>query len=101
MRRSTIALAIVSAAPIFCKAQVPIDSISYEGLSQGFWGIHVTPDTIFLGADFSGNVHYSDHTGTILGSLPSGYDFNHGLIASRTLTYWPRTSPQAVQGSLK
>ncbi len=80
MRRSTIALAIVSAAPIFCKAQVLIDSISYEGLNQGFWGIHVTPDTIFLGADFSGNVHYSDHTGTILGSLPSGYDFNHGLI---------------------
>ncbi|MBK9147502.1 MAG: T9SS type A sorting domain-containing protein [Flavobacteriales bacterium] len=78
MRLATIAL--VSAAPLCCSAQVLIDSISYEGLNQGLWGIHVMPDTIFLGADFSGSVYYSDHDGNLLGSLPTGYDFNHGLI---------------------
>jgi hypothetical protein len=61
-------------------AQILVDSIPYPGISQGFWGIHVNPDTIFLGADFSGNIHFSDHAGTILGQLPTGYDFNHGLI---------------------
>ena len=78
MRLATIAL--ISAAPLCSNAQVLIDSISYEGLNQGLWGIHVTPDTIFLGADFSGSVYYSDHDGNLLGSLPTGYDFNHGLI---------------------
>lgn len=61
-------------------AQVLVDSIPYPGISQGFWGIHVNPDTVFLGADFSGNIYFSDHDGVIIGQLPTGYDFNHGLI---------------------
>jgi hypothetical protein len=60
--------------------QTVVDSIPFPGISQGFWGIHVNADTIFLGADFSGSIYFSDPSGTILGQLPSGYDFNHGLI---------------------
>jgi len=60
--------------------QTLVDSIPYPGISQGFWGIHVNPDTIFLGADFSGSIYYSDHQGTILGQLATGFDFNHGLV---------------------
>lgn len=66
--------------PISADGQVLMDSIPYPDISQGFWGIHVNPDTIFLGADFSGNIYFSDHDGVILGQLPTGHDFNHGLI---------------------
>lgn len=63
------------------QAQTLYDSIPYPGqLNLGLWGIHVTPDTIFLGADASGAIYYSDHDGNLLGNLPSGYDYNHGLI---------------------
>lgn len=61
-------------------AQTLVDSIPYPALSQGFWGIHVTADTIFLGADFSGNIYFSDHAGNILGQQATGLDFNHGLV---------------------
>lgn len=63
-----------------CRAQTLIDSIPYPGISQGFWGITVNPDTIFLGADFSGDIYYSDHDGNILGQQPTGFNFNHGLV---------------------
>lgn len=81
MRALPLALLL---APNALHAQVLVDSIPYPGISQGFWGIHVNPDTIFLGADFSGNIYFSDHDGTILGQLPTGYDFNHGLIRTAT-----------------
>ncbi|MBK9515376.1 MAG: T9SS type A sorting domain-containing protein, partial [Flavobacteriales bacterium] len=61
-------------------AQVLVDSIPYPGINQGFWGIHVDADTIFLGADFSGAIHFSDHEGTILGQVATDFDFNHGLV---------------------
>lgn len=63
-----------------CVAQTLIDSIPYPGISQGFWGIAVNADTLFLGADYSGDVYFSDHSGTILGQQPTGHTFNHGLI---------------------
>ncbi len=63
-----------------CTAQTLIDSIPYPGISQGFWGISVNPDTIFLGADFSGDIYFSDHGGNILGHQPTGHNFNHGLV---------------------
>jgi|GEM_PF-1011891 len=66
--------------PAAIHAQTLVDSIPYPGINQGFWGIHVNADTIFLGADFSGAIYFSDHEGTILGQLPTGYDFNHGLV---------------------
>ncbi|MBK9193613.1 MAG: hypothetical protein IPO17_01225 [Flavobacteriales bacterium] len=37
-------------------------------------------DTIFLGDDFSGDVYFSDHAGTILGQQTTGFDFNHGMV---------------------
>jgi hypothetical protein len=80
MRNFLPALLIILSPTVTAEAQVLVDSIPYPGISQGFWGIHVNPDTIFLGADFSGNIHFSDHSGTILGQLPTSYDFNHGLI---------------------
>lgn len=61
-------------------AQILLDSIPYPDISQGFWGIHVNADTIFLGDDFSGNIYFSDHDGNILGQQPTGFDFNHGLV---------------------
>lgn len=61
-------------------AQVLLDSIPYPGQGTGVWGIHVTADTIFLGSDFTGNIRFSDHSGTILSELPTGLDFNHGFI---------------------
>ncbi|MBK7103275.1 MAG: T9SS type A sorting domain-containing protein [Flavobacteriales bacterium] len=60
--------------------QVLVDSIPYPGISQGFWGIEVNADTIFLGADFSGDIYFSDHAGTIIGQRSTGFTFNHGLI---------------------
>ena len=66
--------------PSSIHAQTLVDSIPYPGISQGFWGIHVNPDTIFLGADFSGAIYFSDHEGTMLGQLATGFDFNHGLV---------------------
>ena len=77
MRALALALLLL---PTGLHAQLLVDSIPYPGINQGLWGIHVNPDTIFLGADFSGNIYFSDHSGTILGQLPTGYDFNHGLI---------------------
>lgn len=73
---SVLALACASMA----SAQVLVDSIPLPGISQSFWGIHVTPDTIFLGADFNGNVYFYDHDGAQLGTEPTGFTFNHGLI---------------------
>ncbi|MDQ3101418.1 MAG: T9SS type A sorting domain-containing protein, partial [Bacteroidota bacterium] len=62
-------------------AQTLIDSIPYPGqLSLNFWGIHVTADTIFLGADGPGAIYFSDHDGNLMGNLPTGYTYNHGLI---------------------
>ncbi|MCB0794823.1 MAG: T9SS type A sorting domain-containing protein [Flavobacteriales bacterium] len=61
-------------------AQSLIDSIPYPGLSAGLWGIHVTGDTVFLGADGPGDIYFSDHGGNIVGTLPTGFTYNHGLI---------------------
>ncbi|HPF91723.1 MAG TPA: T9SS type A sorting domain-containing protein [Flavobacteriales bacterium] len=62
------------------QAQVLVDSIPYPGVNQSFSGIHVTPDTIFLGADGPGNVVFSDHDGMLQGFQSTGFTFNHGLI---------------------
>lgn len=67
-------------APVALNAQTLVDSIAYQGVNQGFWGIHVTSDTVFLGADGPGDIVFSDHDGNILGNLPSGHTFNHGLV---------------------
>lgn len=72
-------IAFIATGP--AQAQTLYDSIPYPGqLNLNFWGIHVTPDTIFLGADGPGAIHFSDHDGNLLGNLPSGYTYNHGLI---------------------
>lgn len=72
-------LLLLTGVPL--KAQTLVDSIPYPGmLNLAFWGIHVTPDTIFLGADGPGPVYFSDHQGNILGNQPTGYTYNHGLI---------------------
>jgi hypothetical protein len=75
---SSIALLLLLAPPL--RAQVLVDSIPYPGINQGFWGIWTNPDTVFIGADFSGDIYFSDHQGNILGQLPTGYNYNHGLI---------------------
>ncbi|MBK8498848.1 MAG: T9SS type A sorting domain-containing protein [Flavobacteriales bacterium] len=77
-RYSTVLLA--ASVTTCVQAQILIDSIPLPGISQGFWGIHVTPDTIFLGADFNGNVYCFDHDGAELSTEPTGFTFNHGLI---------------------
>lgn len=74
------ALLLLLASPVLTHAQTLVDSIPYQGVNQGFWGIHVTSDTIFIGADGPGNVVYSDHQGNLTGSLSTGYTFNHGLV---------------------
>lgn len=61
-------------------AQVLLDSIPYPGQGTGVWGIHVTADTVFLGSDFTGNIRFSDHGGTILSEQATGLDFNHGFV---------------------
>ncbi len=61
--------------------QVLVDTIPFPGmLNLNFWGIHVTPDTIFLGADGPGHIYYANHAGDTLGHTASGYTYNHGLI---------------------
>ena len=68
-------------------AQVLVDSIPYPGmLNLSFWGIHVAEDTIHLGSDASGAIHFSDHNGGLLGSITTPESFNHGLI-KREATY--------------
>ncbi|MBK7083832.1 MAG: T9SS type A sorting domain-containing protein [Flavobacteriales bacterium] len=74
------ALLFAPLVAIPCAGQVLVDSIPYPGQGTGVWGIHVTADTIFLGSDFTGNIRFSDHNGTILSELVTGLDFNHGLI---------------------
>lgn len=61
-------------------AQTLVDSIPFPNISQGFWGIWATPDTLFLGADFSGDIYFSDHEGSILGQQATGFTYNHGLV---------------------
>ena len=61
-------------------AQILLDSIPLPGISQNFWGIHVANDTLFLGADFNGNVYHFDLSGAQLSTEPTGFTFNHGLI---------------------
>lgn len=66
---------------INAQAQVLIDSIPFPGmLNLNFWGIHVTADTIFLGADGPGEIYFSDHDGTILGNIEMDVTYAHGLI---------------------
>lgn len=80
MRKRYSLVLLASITCIGSEAQILVDSIPLPGLSQGFWGIHVNPDTIFLGADFNGNVYCFDHDGAQLSTEPTGFDFNHGLI---------------------
>ena len=80
MNRPTLTSFLLLGCSIQGLPQTLVDSIPYPGISQGFWGIHVNADTIFLGADFSGDIYFSDHAGTILGQLPTGYTYDHGLI---------------------
>ncbi len=81
MQRYFTTLLLTLSLAITTHAQVLIDSIPYPGmLSLGIWGIHVTPDTIFLGADGPGPIYFSDHDGNMLGNQPTGYTYNHGLI---------------------
>ena len=80
MEPRTLFTLLVGSTILDCHAQVLIDSIPYPEISQGFWGIHVNADTIFLSDDFSGAIYFSDHAGNILGQQSTGYDFNHGLI---------------------
>ncbi len=80
MKHSTFTFTAALLLSGACSAQTLIDSIPFPGISQGFWGIHVKADTIFLGADNSGDVYFSDHNGTILGQQSTGYNFNHGLV---------------------
>ncbi|MFZ1333520.1 MAG: hypothetical protein WAR83_15105, partial [Flavobacteriales bacterium] len=63
-----------------CKAQTLLDSIPFPGSNASFWGIHVDSDTIFIGADGPGDIVFMDPNGNIVGSLPTGHTFNHGLI---------------------
>ena len=81
MQISRYLLLSAAIVPLHAGAQTLVDSIPYPGmLNLAFWGIHVTEDTIFLGSDASGAIHFSDHDGTLLGSLTTPHDFNHGLI---------------------
>lgn len=80
MKHSTLTFTAALLLSGICNSQTLFDSIPYPGISQNFWGIHVSADTIFLGADNSGNVYFSDHNGTILGQQATGYNFNHGMI---------------------
>jgi Secretion system C-terminal sorting domain len=84
MGHRTILLALLPLAMTNAGAQVLVDSIPLPGINQGFWGIHVEPDTIFLGADFNGNVYCFDHAGAQLSTEPTGFTFNHGLIKKPT-----------------
>lgn len=80
MKHWTLSLAAILIIGSTSTGQTLIDSIPYPGITHGFWGIQVNADTIFLGADFSGDIYFSDHDGTILGQQTTGQDFNHGLI---------------------
>jgi len=81
MRHSTLLFLLTFSAS---QAQVLVDSIPYPGVNQSFWGIHVTPDTIFLGADGPGHVVFSSHQGEVNDFQPTGFTFNHGLIWTGT-----------------
>lgn len=85
--RTVFSLIIAPAVLPSCLGQVLIDSIPFPDISQGFWGIHVTADTIFLGDDFSGAIYFSDHDGNILGQQTTPYGYDHGLIV-RPQEFW-------------
>jgi hypothetical protein len=68
----------MAAVPLGMNAQTLVDSIPYPG-NLSFWGLHVTPDTIFLGSRGTGQIHYSDHSGNIFGHQTTGHN-NQGLI---------------------
>lgn len=78
--RNAILPFLASFAFVPCFGQALVDSIPYPGINQSFWGIHVTADTIFLGSDGAGNIHFSDHTGMILGQQATGFNYCHGLV---------------------
>ena len=80
MRKKYSFALLASLGCITSRSQILVDSIPLPGLNQGFWGIHVNSDTIFLGADFNGNVYCFDHDGAQLSTEPTGFTFNHGLI---------------------
>ena len=78
--RTPITPILLATTLVPAQAQVLIDSIPYPGVNQSFWGIHVDPDTIFLGSDGAGNIHFSDHNGTLLGQQTTGFNYCHGLV---------------------
>lgn len=79
MRNRCLSFLLCSCASA-ASAQILVDSIPLPGISQNFWGIHVANDTLFLGADFNGNVYHFDLSGAQLSTEPTGFTFNHGLI---------------------
>lgn len=85
--RITHLLLFSSALAPVCHSQSLIDSIPFPDVGQGFWGIHVTADTLFLADDFSGDIYFSDHAGNIIGQQATPYDFAHGLIV-RPDEFW-------------
>ena len=80
LAHSLLCLLTLFCTSVMVRGQVLVDSLPFPGLSVGFWGIHVTPDTIFLGADGPGDIHYSDPAGNLLGSMPTGFTYCHGLV---------------------
>lgn len=74
-------LPILLFAPLAGQAQLTlVDSIPFPGSHPDFWCLHVTPDTIFLGANGDGAIHFSDHNGNISGVLDLPYNYCQGLI---------------------
>ncbi len=46
---------------------------------NSFWGITQRNDTLWIGSDYEGKLYKVTKTGIILDSLPTPFNFNHGL----------------------
>jgi hypothetical protein len=62
-------------------SQTLVSSYPFINYSQynSFWGITEVNDTLYIGTDNNGSIYKVSKTGIILDSLPTPFNFNHGL----------------------
>jgi hypothetical protein len=62
-------------------SQTLVNTYQFPSYSQynSFWGITEVNDTLYIGTDNNGSIYKVTKTGVILDSIPTPFNFNHGL----------------------
>lgn len=84
MKKLLLFLLILISSNIFSQTLVGTYNFPLYNSYNGFWGITVKSDTLWIGSDYNGTgipakIYKVTKTGVILDSIVSPKDFNHGM----------------------